>query len=410
MNRARRQFARWPLILAVALLGAALGAALWLRSTLVEGQDSVLEGTARRFTATKVLGRPEMRTLDFSALETLAEASENSFIRRIHVTKRTELGAELTVHPFFIGLTNPNWKSETNWLVLPVGEEEPVGFLYVDIDNSRIRAVNAVLAVLGTLLAGGLGILILQQRGQEVKIVRMSDELEARKAQVIHLEKLALAGQLSANIFHDIKKPVLNIKHEVTDALDGVGTAPEQALKIVQEQTELFLQMLREVGMESFVNATRDEREWCDLAETIRRSENLVRYEQEDVKFVAEVSSGEDCLIHAVPYRLVQLFSNLFLNAYQAMGGNGELRVSVQRIDGAFSIEVHDSGPGIPKDLREELFSPFVTTRAGSGGSGLGLYICRTIVEDLGGSIEIRDSNKLGGACFLISLPKQEHP
>lgn len=396
---------RWPLVLGLVLLGAALGSALWLRSQLVEGQRAQLEGTVRRFEATRVLGRPESPALNFRDLETLAEASENNLIQRIYVVKRTERGAELIVHPFHAGLTNPDWRREIDWLRLPVGPG-PEGYLYVQVNASTLNAVDAVLVSLALVLVGGLGVLLLRQRGSEVQISRMSDELAQRQAQVVHLEKLALAGQLSANIFHDIKKPVLNIKHEVEDAVDGVGPTPEQALRVVQEQTELFLEMLREVGMESFVNATGTEREWCDLEETVDRSLKLVRYEQGDVQVGVCFHGDEAFLIEAVPHRLVQIFSNLFLNAFQAMDGTGRLLVRGEQRHGRLIVAVEDSGPGIAQERREELFSPFATTRASEGGSGLGLYITRTLVEEIGGTVSVGRSEELGGAAFSLNFPR----
>ncbi|MBI1290040.1 hypothetical protein GC173_02180 [bacterium] len=401
---------RWPLMLALVLLVAALATLLWLRDRLVKGQQAELQRAVQLFETTGVLGRPESRTLVFADIETNARACQSDLIRRLVVVKLTAEGDRLVVYPFHLALSSPNWQSTGDWTELRVGGSPATGFLYVDVDRTALRVVDGVVAMIGIMLAAGLTILLVRQRGKEQQLNRAIGELEERKAQVLQLERLALAGQLSANVFHDIKKPVLNIKHEVTDALDHDGAPTRELLEMVRSQTDFFLQMLRDLGLESFVNASRDDVEWCDLTEAVDRALRLVRYEQEGIDVEVSFAPDHDYLIQAVPHRLVQLFSNLALNAFQAMDGKGRLRLAASVVDGRTVLLVEDSGPGIPDALREEVFSPFVTTREGSGGSGLGLYICRTIVEDLGGTLTVDRSADLGGARFRVDLPRSEAP
>ncbi len=397
----------WPLLLAMGMLVAALGTLFWLRARLAEGQDAVLDGTVRRFEATGVLGRAESRSIVFEEVETLAMASQNDLVMRLYVTKRLRDGTEVAVVPFYLDLVDPQWREEARWLKLPVGEG-PSGYLYMDINNATLRAVNAAMGLLAALLVAGFAVLILRQRGKEAQVGQLQSELQARKAQVIQLERLALAGQLSANILHDIKKPVLNIKHEVSDALDGAEEDSQRVLRDVQAQTELFLQILRDLGMESFVKASAQENEWCDLHELAERSLRLVQYEQGNVEAEIDFDPEKDYLIQAMPHRMVQLFSNLVLNAFQALGGTGRLRIRGMQEEGKVNVTVEDDGPGILAGEQEEIFSPFVTSRTETGGSGLGLYISKTIVEDLGGGITVGRSKDLGGACFTITLPNAE--
>ena len=73
--------------------------------------------------------------------------------------------------------------------------------------------------------------------------------------------------------------------------------------------------------------------------------------------------------------------------------------------DEIFRIEVHDDGPGVPEDIRNEVFEGFFTTKDASRGTGLGLSVCKKIATDHGGEISIEDSQLLRGACFVIKLP-----
>lgn len=402
--RSTRQVSVWPTLLALVMLAAALGTLLLLRGRLAQGQNSLLEGTARRFELTGHLGRPESPAVNFQDLEILRDASLNELVRRLYVTKVLPDGREATVVPFHADLSDPAWRESERWVRLAIGEPA-AGYLYVGVDRSTVRTVDAAVLLLGVLLAGGMMILLFRQFGTEEQVNRLHEELDERKGQIIQLERLALAGQLSANIFHDIKKPVLNIKHEVNDALEG-SHDPAAVLRAISEQTELFLSMLRELGMESFVNATHDGGEWCDLRAIVDTSLRLVRYEQEGIQVETSFDEG-DFLVTGVPHRLVQVFSNLFLNAFQAMGQTGTLRITGRREGNSLRVMVEDSGPGLPREKRNELFSPFVTTRASSGGSGLGLYICRMIIEDMNGRIDATDSADLGGARFEISLTRE---
>lgn len=409
LRRSRRheRVARWPLLLTLVLLLAAIGTLLWLRGRLVEGERTILDGTVRLFEATGALGRPESRSLVFEDVETLAAASRNELITNLRVTKSIPGAEELTVHPFHAGLTDPQWREEPGWTRLPIGPE-PVGYLYARLDNTQLRAVNGAIGTLAGFLAIGLGILLLRQRGAEVQVGRLQEELRDRGAQVIQLERLALAGQLSANLLHDLRKPVLNIKHEAGDALEDERIDPRAALMAASEQTDLFLDMLRETGLEAFVNTREQAPEWCDLRDAVARALRLVRYEQGGIRTEVDFAEDAEYLLQGQPHRLVQLFSNLALNAYQAMEGTGLLRLRGTRRGGRLCVTVEDSGPGIPEGLRRELFSPFVTSRADSGGSGLGLYICRTIAEELGGELRLEPPGELGGARFVVEFPAED--
>jgi len=104
------------------------------------------------------------------------------------------------------------------------------------------------------------------------------------------------------------------------------------------------------------------------------------------------------------PERLQQLFLNLFLNAADAMAKGGRLRVSLGAADGAVEVRVADTGAGIRPEELEHIFDPFFTTKPAGEGNGLGLMVCKGIVGDHGGAIEV--SSEVGaGTAFQISLP-----
>jgi signal transduction histidine kinase len=100
--------------------------------------------------------------------------------------------------------------------------------------------------------------------------------------------------------------------------------------------------------------------------------------------------------------KLRRALANIAQNARDAMGGQGTLHVRAWVEAGRLLVELRDEGPGVPGEIREQLFEPFVT-RGKKGGTGLGLAVARRFIEDHGGSIMLAPDGP--GACFRLSLP-----
>ncbi|MFG0334323.1 MAG: sensor histidine kinase, partial [Maioricimonas sp. JB049] len=113
--------------------------------------------------------------------------------------------------------------------------------------------------------------------------------------------------------------------------------------------------------------------------------------------------------IAADPDQLRQVLLNLILNALDAQPEGGMIRVEASRIEpaaegnGSIRIVVSDDGPGVPEDMRDRIFEPFVSSR--DAGTGLGLSICRRIIEQHRGTIHLAEPSIERGAAFVIELP-----
>lgn len=114
-------------------------------------------------------------------------------------------------------------------------------------------------------------------------------------------------------------------------------------------------------------------------------------------------SYGEDCHVRAVPDQLVQVWTNIIVNAVQAMEGKGSLEIGTRRSGDRVIVEIADSGPGIPEAAKARIFEPFFTTKPPGEGSGLGLDIARRIVDSLGGAITCE--SRPGRTVFCVELP-----
>jgi signal transduction histidine kinase len=382
-----------------------------------------VEGIQRVFADESVMKSPSDPGIQFGQIEELARKYENhGSFGRITVTKIFG-ERERVIYPFFapaidkIGgkIRDRLWRTRPHPGELLLNDRKLplqmgsllLGNLYVRLETGTLNTVRLAIALLSGLLAGALMLFLLQFRRQEIVISKTTVELEQKRRELIRLERLALAGQLSANVFHDLKKPVLNIKNELEELRDSLAKTGEpldfsQADKRILEQVNLFFSILRESNLERFVRA-EDEREFIDLNEILDKSLALVKYERGGVQLIKQYISGLPPLL-LPPVRLVQVFSNLILNAYQAMNGSGTLKISTEIGNSEIRIEVADSGPGIPPENLEEIFRPFFTTKAPETGTGLGLYITRDIVTELGGGISVQTNES--GTRFIISLPQ----
>lgn len=141
-----------------------------------------------------------------------------------------------------------------------------------------------------------------------------------------------------------------------------------------------------------------------DLVQSVRAT--LAFYQpmmrQVEVQFSAPPHSVQ---VEASPARLEQVWANLIQNALQAMPEGGQLRVYIEETPSEAHVRIEDTGKGIPAPLREVIFEPLFTTKAPGEGTGLGLPLCRQIVESYGGRLELLHSEP-GYTAFRVRLPK----
>ena len=398
--------------LAVALLMVTLTLLFWLRAHVKSEIDRSLEAAATSFnTLAGVydLGRDQTR---FGPFEELAERVEaGPYVRGLIVAKRTVSDIEIPLVPFKLWAEKQQgWKDQTQgWQSRSLGRANtPFGTLYLDMDRSALSQMNWAIIAVSLALALMLVTLLARVWSQETSLTRTVVELDERRRELIRLERLALAGQLSAGLLHDLRKPVLNIKHSLEDLAEALGDfAPAaEGLEDLRRQTRLFFQILTDSQIERFVQSDKAGEEYVALSPIIEFALNLVRYEQRGVEIHRDEKEGLPPVL-AHPYRLIQLFSNLILNAYQAMDGQGRLSIEAEESDGGVEVRFTDNGPGIEPEAVERVFDPFYTTKPEGEGTGLGLSICRMIVEEQGGRITVA-SESGGATTFSVWLPAEQ--
>jgi signal transduction histidine kinase len=224
-------------------------------------------------------------------------------------------------------------------------------------------------------------------------------------------DRLAAVGELAAVIAHEVKNPLAGIEVMAGLLRRKVGDAPEAAAllgdiiaeaKMANAIVQEVLDFVRPIRLQVDSTAVGDAVLGAvQLADT-KAARGSVHV---DVRLPAGLPD-----IQADQHQLTQVFTNLLMNAYEAMGGAGRIRVTADRVrieDGgegreAVRVEVADSGPGMTDEVARRVFEPFFTTKP--QGSGLGLAIVRKIVDAHDGGIDMKSAEG-AGTTIRITLP-----
>ena len=165
------------------------------------------------------------------------------------------------------------------------------------------------------------------------------------------------------------------------------------------EGVDRVASIVRDVG--AFADAGRGRFQRVDLNEVL---DHAVGVAVLSFSVVVERCYAELPPVHCDPHQIKQVFLNLLLNALQAVGDRGNIRLVTQARDGWAEVRVEDNGPGIPEDVIDRVFDPFFTTRPTGEGLGLGLAQCYQTLLRHGGEISVSSTPGLG-ATFEVRLP-----
>jgi len=274
---------------------------------------------------------------------------------------------------------------------------------------------------------------------QNIELANRKRELERLQGQLVHTEKMASLGQLSAGIAHELNNPA-GFVYGNMDLLQGhisdltrlfhaydTMVLPEDA---AQSISSLKAQIGYEVLMEDLTSIISDCREGaeriCDVVKNLRLFSRLDEAELKSVDIHEGIESTVRLLssyyktghivlrrdyTHLPPVscyasQLNQVWMNLLVNAAQAVKDQGEVTISTRLETNSVAIMISDTGSGIPEDKLSRIFEPFFTTKPVGEGTGLGLSISYGIVERHGGTIDV--VSEVGkGTTFAIRIPIQ---
>jgi len=247
---------------------------------------------------------------------------------------------------------------------------------------------------------------LVQDLGAKNEQLRQAlQDLKAVQKELVKREKLSAVGRMASMIIHDLKNPIGAVRGYAE--LLGQVQESEQRTKysqIILTQIDRVTEMVQEVL--DYTKGKSGLRPQIVTAETLMGE--LVTLLKEDfqkqgIKLVADISFKGPMKIDKE--KVMRVFLNLARNASEAMPGEGRVEITSRKKDGFIEFRVSDDGPGIPEDIKKNLFEPFVT-HGKEHGTGLGLAIVKKIVEEHGGRISVE--TELGeGTTFIVELPKE---
>jgi two-component system sensor histidine kinase HydH len=236
------------------------------------------------------------------------------------------------------------------------------------------------------------------------KVEQAAQLLREQQGKLLRTEQLSQVGQLAAGVAHEIRNPLTGIKMLVEAALRPQATRflSAEDLQIIHREVKRLEQTVQ--SFLDFARLPQPQKAPCDLRAIIAQARELVqgRAAKQEIR-IEVVTPPEPVVAWIDASQLTTVLVNLFLNALDVLKSQGLLEVRLAAPDEAsITLKVLDSGPGIPPEIMERIFSPFATNKP--HGTGIGLYVSARIMEEHGGSITASNRPE-GGACFTLQLP-----
>jgi len=317
---------------------------------------------------------------------------------------------------------------------------------YQDWSFALFSWMGFVVAVVSVAILSGTASvdMLNSQRQLNTALDRRERELQKANARIIQQQKMVTVGQLTAGIAHEINNPLTfvqtnltSLRRDLVDLLDLLETyeQADEHIERVAPDALARVQALREAlcledprgtlteliddaggGLDRVQQIIRDlrifarldeaEQKPVDLREGITSTLKILRsrFDELGVKVVEDFEPLPE--IEIFPALFNQVIMNLLQNACDAVPQQGgRIRVSTRVRGEGLVVEIADSGPGIPADVRHRIFDPFFTTKDVGEGTGLGLSLSHQIIDRHGGRLEVGEAPE-GGALFTVWLPR----
>ncbi len=313
----------------------------------------------------------------------------------------------MTTEELILEVTDIYEKSYLNYfnpgLVIPLNTGRGMnGFLFVGPKNDRSVFTNEDKEFL-SLLSGQMAVALENALLHEAEKKAIA-ELQATQEQLVHTERLAALGEMSAKIAHEINNPLGIIKNYLT-LIDKAKQDPAksaQYVDIVGQEIDRIAGIVREL-----LQFHRPQQLDYKVINALNVLEDVIsflspQFVQTKIKCTRQFSPDSP-QVEASADNLKQVFINVLLNSVDAMPEGGSILISTRLYEGNLLIRIQDSGPGVPEALLPRIFEPFFTTKPDGKGTGLGLAVCYGIIKKHNGNIKFSNTEK--GGCMEIRIP-----
>ncbi len=252
---------------------------------------------------------------------------------------------------------------------------------------------------------------LLEERTRSLQQLREANhQLQTHQQRLLQAEKLSTLGKVAACVSHEIRNPLAAIGGLTRAVLDDLSNPQisREMLEIVVREVERLERFLKETL--SFVKPVRGPMQEGDLVEIVRGVAATFREQFQRSHVELDLEVGEAPMLCSTdPDLLRGALTNLLRNAEDALTSRGgRIRLRLERHDDHFRIDVADDGPGIPEEIRDRIFEPFVTNK--EDGTGIGLAIAHENIRSLGGSVSLKADPEEYSTLFRIRIPCRDVP
>lgn len=272
--------------------------------------------------------------------------------------------------------------------------------------NEEIEILEAISSQLSNAITRAE---LYQKNIQTVKELQNTlKELKETQIQLINSEKMASLGQLVAGVAHEINTPVASIKSNNGIVAKLLGSIEDGELKeMLTDINEIDKEAVNRISnivtsLKKFVRLDEAELQEADINKELDLTLELIRHETKNRIDIIK-NYGEIPAIKCFPNMLNQVFTNILINACQAIEGKGSITITTEYKDKKLVVKIKDTGKGIPKNQLNKIFTAGFTTKSSGVGTGLGLAICTKIIEKHHGEI-IVNSEEGKGSEFVITI------
>lgn len=272
--------------------------------------------------------------------------------------------------------------------------------------NEEIEILDAISSQLSNAITRAE---LYQKNVQTVKELKSAmKELKETQIQLINSEKMASLGQLVAGVAHEINTPVASIKSNNGIVAKLLGSIEDADLReMLTDINEIDKEAVNRISnivtsLKKFVRLDEAELQEADINKELDLTLELIRHETKNRINVVK-NYGEIPTIKCFPNMLNQVFTNILVNACQAIDGQGTITITTEYRSKNLVVKIKDTGKGIPQNQLSKIFSAGFTTKGIGVGTGLGLAICSKIIEKHKGKITV--NSEVGkGSEFVITL------
>lgn len=275
------------------------------------------------------------------------------------------------------------------------------------VPHSRLEEVDRLGSAFRTMrenLRGRLEDLAEANRELEDRQRRLSD----LQAELIRQDRLASSARMAAELAHEIRNPVANVRNCLEVVRRGLPDGSEGS-KFADMAIDELLRMHELAENLLDLNRPGDPSQGtCDPVQVAGQVATLAGVGDEPVHVTIRSQAGGGVRMGVPPDALKQILFNLVENAREASGGHDGVEIQIATVPGAVRVEVLDRGPGIAEDALPQLFDPFFTTKHAVHGVGLGLFVAEGLIRRYGGRMEASNRDDGPGARFRIEAPPVE--